>query len=167
MATNTYPNIWRKRHNLTAWILQILASLVYLILAIWSSVMLSRSSIRHSYNSSYRISVSMIIVMVFSVVTIIFDIIEIIFYRGTRLSPVLMLVFSTVKTVTWGVYFIMVIISAAVLRAPIGLIIDGPLSFVLLATAVSQLVISAIFVHRRRRTASLAGSDDAVPKHDV
>jgi len=34
MIAVTHSNIWRRRHNLAAWIIQIMASLAYLILTI-------------------------------------------------------------------------------------------------------------------------------------
>lgn len=38
MTSHTSTTVWRKRHNLAAWILQILACLIYLGLIIYSII---------------------------------------------------------------------------------------------------------------------------------
>lgn len=101
--------------------------------------------------------------LIMAVLTIIFDIIEIVYFAKGKLSPILVLVFSSVKTTMWAIYMILVIVSATTTRfGALGLAIELPIIVVILATAVSQLVISAKFVRRRS-----AVSEMAVPKHQV
>lgn len=105
----------------------------------------------------------MLLIMV--VLTIIFVIIEITYFAKKKLSPILVLVFSSIKTTLWAIYMILVIVSSFSTGAgALGLSIDLPIILVILGTAVSQLVISAKFVRGRP-----VGPDAhmAVPKHQV
>ena len=113
-----------------------------------------------SSHSTYGV----IMLLIMAVLTIIFDIIEIVYFAKRKLSPVLILVFSSIKTTMWSIYMILIIVSASITMGAIGLAMELPIIVVILATAVSQLVISAKFV---RQGSAGYESNMAVPKHQV
>ncbi|KAJ1324479.1 hypothetical protein MN608_10544 [Microdochium nivale] len=145
MAVGKYANIWGKRHNLAAWILQTIASLIILGWFIYSMV-------RVASWANGLIIIDAILVIIFVGSTLIFNLVEVILYCKGTLNPVVLLVFAVFKTLFWGFMFFVTLIAHA--RSARTRIID-PISLVtslvLFGTAVSQLVIGAIFVHRKRK----------------
>ncbi|KXJ86811.1 hypothetical protein Micbo1qcDRAFT_218553 [Microdochium bolleyi] len=139
-TATTYPNIWRKRHNLTAWILQLLASLAMAGLSVF--LIVASTIDRYVFRPRMLTGVSL---LVYALVTIALVIVEIVKFSRGRLSPVLLIATATTKTVLWGVYVLQSIISAAVGGVDF---IMFPITIVLMATAISQLAIADKF-HRK------------------
>ncbi|KXJ90349.1 hypothetical protein Micbo1qcDRAFT_176158 [Microdochium bolleyi] len=165
MVTGTYPNICRKRHNLAAWILQILACLAYLGLGSYEA------HYRNKYWWTSYAATTIMTIMIISIVTLVLDIIEIVFFAKEKLSPVILLVFASVKMAIWGIHALVIVVAAVTTFDVFSLIIQLPISAVVLGAAISQVVIAAKIVRSRKAGSETAheGSVDgaAAPKYEV
>ncbi|KAH7018443.1 uncharacterized protein B0I36DRAFT_388652 [Microdochium trichocladiopsis] len=154
MATATHPNIWRKRHNLAAWIIQILGATAFAALSLYTII---SASIMRDY--AY-LPAATVLVLLFGLLTIALAVTEIFFFAAQKLDPVLLLVFASIKTTVWGIYLLFVVITAASLRGGVfGLVLDLPLSAVVFGAVLSQLIITI----KIRKAAAIATSFEEVP----
>ncbi|KAI1867445.1 hypothetical protein JX265_007247 [Neoarthrinium moseri] len=154
-----YEGIWRKAQLVPCWVLQCLASGIFLIAA---GLLIAAAAYvsQHSVDSDYTYygytaddlakfaAISGGVIFALAIITIIFDIIECVLYARRTLSPVLLLVFAVLKTLAWGVYFVLAIIAAA---SGTFSWVDFLLSLVLVATSLVQLVFGAKNTHRKRK----------------
>ncbi|KAH9897601.1 hypothetical protein F4778DRAFT_242259 [Xylariomycetidae sp. FL2044] len=157
-----FEGVWRKRHLLPSWILQIIGSLVFGACAI---VLLSAASyIRdnpdsvntddydyYGYTTNDLVAYARdtgAVVLVMAALTIIFDIVEVVLYKRRTLSPVLLLVLASIKTLVWGAYLILAIVNAA--RGSVSAL-DILLSLVLAMASLVQLILAARFTHQKRK----------------
>ncbi|KXJ86812.1 hypothetical protein Micbo1qcDRAFT_208599 [Microdochium bolleyi] len=144
MAAAKYANIWGKRHNLAAWILQTISCIVFLGVYINSMV------VRRNHWAGDLIHLDAIVIICLASITLIFNLVEIILFNKGALNPVVLLVFAVFKTLFWGFWFFAALIAASYTygRAePVTIVF----SLVLFTTSISQLVIGSIFVHRKRK----------------
>ncbi|KAI6081482.1 hypothetical protein F4821DRAFT_25805 [Hypoxylon rubiginosum] len=160
-----YEGVWRKRYLLPSWILQIICAIVFVVVA---GLLLAAASYvqRHhrssSYNSSSNYSyygyssdqlveyarISGGVALGLGLGTIIFDITEIVLYARRRLNPILLLSSACIKTLVWGAYFVIIAIGAAYGSVSV---LDIILSLVLALTSIEQLVLGAVYTHRKRQ----------------
>jgi hypothetical protein len=154
-----YENIWHKRQLVPCWVLQCLASGIFLIAA--GLLIAAAAYIKnHDVDSDYRYygysadelanyaAAAGAITFVFGFATIIIDIIEAVLYARRVLSPVVLLVFAVLKTLAWGIYFVLAIISAA--RGSVSWL-DFLLGLIVVGTSIIQLVLGAKYTHRRNK----------------
>jgi hypothetical protein len=156
-----FENIWRKWALVPIWILQCIASGVFmvaagLIIAAAAYVKQNDSDLDldydyHGYSAKELVDYAAVtggVIFAFAICTIIFDIVECVLYARRVLSPVTVLVTSTLKLLAWGAYLILAIISAV--RGSVGWL-DILLSAVLVSTSLRQLIMGAQYTHRMRK----------------
>ncbi|KXJ84926.1 hypothetical protein Micbo1qcDRAFT_169818, partial [Microdochium bolleyi] len=144
MAASTGPNVILQKHNMAAWILQILGCLAYL--GLYAYILAVNSS-----RESTTVAPNLLAVIIIAIITLILVVCEMVLFGKQTLTPSTVLTSSILKTVMWAVYLIAIIIMAtSQYGGPLGLIIDLPITVVLLAAVLSQLVISGRMVHRQR-----------------
>lgn len=80
--------------------------------------------------------------------TLLLCIIEVALYARRRLNPIFLLTSACVKTLVWVAYFVLCIIAAAVGTVSV---LDIIVSLVLAAASIAQLVLGAVYTHRKRR----------------
>lgn len=155
-----YEHIWHKRQLVPCWILQCIASGVFaiaagLILAAAAyvkrnDVELSTSYSYHGYSASQLVDYAAItggVILGLALATIIFAVTECVLYARRVLNPVTLLVLASLKTLAWGAYFILSIVSAA--RGSVSWL-DLLLSLVLTSTSLTQLVLGAKYTRQKR-----------------
>ncbi|KAI2622372.1 hypothetical protein GGR54DRAFT_638707 [Hypoxylon sp. NC1633] len=159
-----YEGVWRKRNLLPCWILQMLCGTIYAVIA---AVLLAAAANvqRHEddpqfystqydyygYSASQLVEYAQItgaVVLVLGIGTLILDSVEITLFARRRLSPVLLLSTACIKTLVWGVYFILTICAAATGSISAA---DLILGLILVLTSSEQLVLGAIYTHRKRK----------------
>lgn len=155
-----YENIWHKRQLVPCWVLQCIAAGVFavaagLLLAAAAYVKKNDAGLNDDYYYGYSAdqlvqyaAISGGVVMALAIATIVFDIVECILYARRVLSPVTLLVLACLKTLAWGAYFILAIISAA--QGSVAWL-DLLLSAVLLSTSLRQLILGAKYTHQKRK----------------
>ncbi|KAK6078892.1 hypothetical protein SCUP515_04331 [Seiridium cupressi] len=157
-----FENIWHKRQLVPNWILQCIAAGIFMIaagllIAAAAYVKNNESDLELSDYEYYGYSVDDLVkfsaitggvIFAFAILTIIFDIVECVLYARRVLNPVTLLVLAVLKTLAWGIYFIMAIVSAV--RGSVGWL-DILLSAVLVSTSLSQLIMGARYTHRMRK----------------
>lgn len=157
-----YEGIWHKRQLVPCWILQCIASGIFMIaagllIAAAAYIKKNEGDVDLSNYSYYGYSASDLatyagvtggVIFGLALFTMIFDIVEAVLYARRVLSPVLLLVFACLKTLAWGAYFVLSIISAV--RGSVGWL-DLLLSLVLALTSLTQLVLGAKYTHRKRK----------------
>ncbi|KXJ86815.1 hypothetical protein Micbo1qcDRAFT_198013 [Microdochium bolleyi] len=169
-AAGRYSAVWRKRDNLSAWILQGLSSIILLAFAIWRTVKYSQSFANGRWVTAH----DFIFVVCFTGATLLLNTAEVVLFTRGSLHPVFLLVSAVVKTIIWGLLFcinLAQLIRTYLYSDPV-MLVTG---LVLFSTAISQLVISAMAVHRMRKgtlllTARGGRSDEEEekpPKYDV
>ncbi|KAJ1323459.1 hypothetical protein MN608_11614 [Microdochium nivale] len=159
MANGSHPNVLRKRHNLTAWILQILVCLVYLGIGIFDAI--RSAGFNRNYYSPPDFIGNIVRLIAIAIATFTIAIVEIVFFAKHSLSPVLLLVLSSVTTALWGLQFIEAVLVGAATASSNSLIIYLPVSGVALGTTISQVVISAKMMRSKQRQ-----TDALLPKYD-
>ncbi|KAL7620138.1 hypothetical protein AAE478_009131 [Parahypoxylon ruwenzoriense] len=151
-----YEGIWRKRYLLPSWILIVFAVSACLLLVTAAWVQRRRRSHRYDltvywyygYSAKELVRYARItggVVLGISIGTIVLSIAEGVLYAHRRLSPVLLLSLASVKTLIWGAYFVISVVSAVARSASM---LDLALSLVLESTSVQLLVLGAVFTHR-------------------
>ncbi|KAI1827166.1 hypothetical protein F4861DRAFT_435020 [Xylaria intraflava] len=133
---HNYP--FKKGVDITAWVLQIAASIVLLGISADAIVILDEAE---TLNPTAAMTEATVFIT-FSVLTILFDIIEITLIARNSMAPALYLSFACIKTLIWLIILVIEAITIAVLGAI--------LAAVLLATSIVQLVQGARIVHRKR-----------------
>ncbi|KAI0380349.1 hypothetical protein F5Y04DRAFT_258063 [Hypomontagnella monticulosa] len=154
-----FEGIWRKRHLLPIWILQIIGAIIYTVVA--ALLLAAAAYVRgHRRSSGYRYygysaselmeyaAVTGGVVLALSIGTLLLCIIEITLYARRRLNPIFLLSSACVKTLVWTAYFVLCIIAAAVGTVSV---LDIIVSLVLAAVSIAQLVLGAVYTHRKRR----------------
>ncbi|KAI1764717.1 hypothetical protein GGR53DRAFT_303967 [Hypoxylon sp. FL1150] len=154
-----YEGIWRKRYLLPSWILQIICSVVFvvvagLLLAAASYVQRHQRSSRYSYygySSSQLVEYARIsggVSLGLGLGTLLFDVAEIVLYARRRLNPALLLSSACVKTAVWLAYFIILVIGSASGSVSV---LDLILALVLALTSIEQTVLGVVYTHRKRQ----------------
>jgi hypothetical protein len=157
-----YENIWHKRQLVPCWILQCIAAGIFMIAA--GLLIAAASYIKNNedeldlsdynyygYSSDELITYAAAlggVIFGLSICTIVFDIVECVLYARRVLSPVALLVLAVLKTLAWGAFLVLVIISAA--KGSVSWL-DILLGVVLVATSLSQLILGAKYTHRQRK----------------
>ncbi|KAI1400237.1 hypothetical protein F4819DRAFT_380395 [Hypoxylon fuscum] len=158
-----YEGLWRKRHLIPCWVLQILSTLIFAVVA--SLLLAAATYVQQNENSrpsdvEYDYSgmtadelldyahITGGVVLALSLGTLVLNIVEIVVYARHRLSPVLLLAFACVKTLVWGIWLVLCIYSAAVGSVSV---LEILLSAVVAITSFAQLVLGAVYTHRKRK----------------
>ncbi|KAF2725576.1 hypothetical protein K431DRAFT_343006 [Polychaeton citri CBS 116435] len=147
-----YP--YKKSINVTAWVLQILLSLIALGVGAWGLAVWNKIKNDSEFDDYQKYSSTITgvyaVQIVLACITILLDIAEIILSAKSRLLPAIYLTSACIKTLIWGVIFILGLVSLA-----LGSIIMGGIIFI---TSLIQLVYGARIVHKKRRGTLSGGS---------
>ncbi|KAI0121235.1 hypothetical protein BJ170DRAFT_152359 [Xylariales sp. AK1849] len=154
-----YEGIWRKRQLVPCWILQVICAAIFALAAgllLAAAGYVSNNSVDldyqyYGYSEDDLVAYAAItggVILAFALFTVIFDIIEAILYAKRKLNPVLLLTFACLKTLAWGIYLVLTIVSAA--KGSFSTL-DFLLSLILVGTSVIQLIFGAKFTHQKRK----------------
>ncbi|KAI1843461.1 hypothetical protein JX266_010287 [Neoarthrinium moseri] len=156
----TYAGLWRKRQFIPCWVLQ---GISVAILGVVASLLVGASTVvlamgkghegfswlGYSVDDLARVAVVVgSILLVFCIVTLAMCSAEVALYKTRKLSPVILLSFSCVKTFIWIVYFVAVLLAAAK-GSPSAL--DLIIGIILVTTSIGQVVLSVTYTLKQRK----------------
>lgn len=95
--------------------------------------------------------------------TFTFVIVEIVFYAQSKLDLSLMLVLTSIKVTVWGIHTVAYAAAGSTISFELPAFVAAPAMSVVLATAISQLVITCVFVKQQKARGAYSG----VPKNEV
>ncbi|KAH8655170.1 hypothetical protein BX600DRAFT_469226 [Xylariales sp. PMI_506] len=153
-----YPGIWRKRYLIPCWLLQWICAGIFLIIggllaAAAAYVADNPDDESFTYNGyTYDQLLEYVaatggLLITFGALTIFFGIIEVTLFVLDRLSPVLFIVFSALRTLFWSTFLLLAIVGAARGNSSV---IDLVLSIILLLTSILQVFMGATNKHKLR-----------------
>jgi len=95
--------------------------------------------------------------------TFAFVIVEIVFYAQSKLDLTLMLILTAIKVTVWGIATITYAAAGGMMSYDLPVFVAAPVISVVMATSISQLVITCLFIKQQKARGAYSG----VPKHDV
>ncbi|KAI2471395.1 hypothetical protein F4781DRAFT_122774 [Annulohypoxylon bovei var. microspora] len=141
MAKHNYP--YKKRINISVWIIQLILCIILLAASAWMLWLISSNhypdrfkQYRGLFTTAAGIQIGIV------AMNIIMNIVEIVLISKNRMPPALYLTNACIKSAIWGVLFILNVIALSVIAVVLNLI--------LFFTSMLQLVHGAIIVHRKR-----------------
>ncbi|KAI1770779.1 hypothetical protein F4818DRAFT_253000 [Hypoxylon cercidicola] len=159
-----YAGVWRRRHLIPSWFMQIVCALVFV--AVGVLLLVAAASVQggqpwsafHDAGYNYYgysgdqptelTRVSGAHALGLGLGTFLLDTLEIFLFLRRRLNPVLLLCTACLKTLVWGAQFIASVVGAA---SGSGAVLDIIVGLLVAVASVQQLVLGAVYTHRKRR----------------
>jgi len=91
---------------------------------------------------------NLVMALAIIIITNSFTVTEIILFAKKSIEPVTILILVSAKAAALGVYMVSVVVTCVVMPTPNSVFIDIPITFVLLATVVAQVVVSTKVFNR-------------------